>query len=266
MRFYFLGTGAAFTVAEDNFQSNAILQDDGGRCLLIDCGTDVRRALRAAGLSRHDLAGAYVSHLHGDHIGGLEWLGFSTYFDPDAGRLPLFVPEPLVTPLWHDTLKGGMGALDHGPARLEDYFDVRPVPSGRHFVFGGTRIDLVPVDHIRCGLSTMASYGLMIEAPAGPVLFTSDCLFQPDTLMPYYDRARLIFHDCDTGPTPGGVHAHFQQLSTLPEAVRAKMWLYHHADGPLPDACAAGFAGFARPHQVFEFGTGTAPTESVLSP
>ncbi len=255
MRLFFLGTGAAFTVAEDNFQSNAILQDNDGRCLLIDCGTDARRALKAAGLTRADLDGVYLSHLHADHAGGLEWLGFSSYFDPAAAPPPLYLAESLVTPLWHDTLKGGMGALNHGPARIEDYFDVRPVPVDGAFFFGGARLTPVPVTHIRYGRSEMMSTGLMIEAPDGPVLFTSDCLFQPEALMPAYQRARLIFHDCDTGPAPNGAHAHFDQLRTLPDAVRARMWLYHHADGPLPDARAAGFAGFARPGQVFELGT-----------
>lgn len=254
MQFYFIGTGAAFTVADDNFQSNAILEADDGRRLLIDCGTDVRRALKAAGLGRRDIDALYVSHLHGDHIGGMEWFGFTNYFCPETPRPDLFVAEPMAGPLWDNALKAGMEALDFGRGRLEDYFTVHAVPPQGRFHFGGVALDLVPLLHIRAGNAEMWSYGVMINAPNGPVLMTTDCLFQPEALMPAYRRARLIFQDCDTGSKPGGAHAHYDQLVSLPPDIRAKMWLYHYADGPLPDAVADGFLGFVRPRQMFDLG------------
>jgi ribonuclease BN (tRNA processing enzyme) len=255
MRFFFIGTGAAFTLADDNFQSNAVLEADDGRCLLIDCGTDVRRALKAAGLGRRDIHALFISHLHGDHIGGLEWFGFTSYFCPDTPRPDLYTAEALAGPLWNNALKAGMEALDFGRAGLEDYFDVHPLPPGTGFRFGAAALDLVPLLHIKAGNAEMWSYGLMIDAPDGPVLMTTDCLFQPEALMPHYRRARLIFQDCDTAPRQGGAHAHYSQLLTLPAEIRGKMWLYHYSDGLLPDAVADGFLGFARPGQVFDLGT-----------
>ncbi|MBB4285344.1 MBL fold metallo-hydrolase [Roseospira goensis] len=263
MRFFFIGTGAAFTMADDNFQSNAILESEAGERLLIDCGTDARRALKAAGLGRGDVSAVYISHLHGDHVGGLEWLGFTTYFCPDTARLPLYIHEGLVDALWHNSLKAGMEVLDYGYGHLGDFFDVRPLPADGGFVFGGLRLGLVPLLHIHSGEAVMRSYGLMMEAPIGRVLFTSDCLHQPETLMPAYRAAHLIFHDCDTGPHCGGVHAHYRDLRTLPADVKAKMWLYHYPDGPLPDARADGFRGFVRPGQVFELGA--VPEEGGLA-
>jgi len=255
MRFYFIGTGSAFTLADDNFQSNAVLETDDGRRLLIDCGTDARRALKAAGLTRQSINAVYISHLHGDHIGGMEWFGFTSYFCPGTSQPDLFIAEDLVDPLWNNALKAGMESLDFGRARLEHYFNVYPLPTNGHFSFGGARLNLIPVLHIKAGDAEMWSYGLMIHAPGGPVLFTSDCLHQPEALMPWYQSARLIFHDCDTGDAPGGAHAHFSQLRTLPADIKARMWLYHYKDGPLPDAQAEGFLGFVRPGQVFDLGT-----------
>ncbi|MBB4264718.1 MBL fold metallo-hydrolase [Roseospira visakhapatnamensis] len=254
MRFYFLGTGSAFTLTEDNFQSNAILEtEDGGR-LLIDCGTDARHALKAAGLCQRDLSAVYISHLHGDHVGGLEWLGFTTYFNPDLDRPILYIQADLAGPLWRESLKAGMEVLDYGHGTLDDFFDVRPLPATGSFLFGGVRLGLVPLTHIASGEAVMRSYGLMIHAPGGPVLFTSDCLYQPDVLMPYYRAARLIFHDCDTGCRRGGAHCHYSDLVGLPADVKRKTWLYHAADGPRPDAAADGFLGFAQPRQVFDLG------------
>ncbi|MBB4313486.1 MBL fold metallo-hydrolase [Roseospira marina] len=254
MRFYFIGTGSAFTLADDNFQSNAVLEADDGRRLLIDCGTDARRALKALGLGREDIHAIYISHLHGDHVGGLEWFGFTSYFCPGSHRPELFLAEDLVGPLWDNSLKAGMAALDFGWARLETFFKVHSLATTGSFDFAGVRLDLVRLLHIRSGEAEMWSYGLMIHAPTGPVLFTSDCLHQPDVLMPWYRAARLIFQDCDTGSRPGGAHAHYSHLCSLPAEIRARMWLYHVKDGPLPDAVADGFLGFVRPGQVFEFG------------
>ncbi|CAA9435206.1 MAG: Ribonuclease Z, partial [uncultured Phycisphaerae bacterium] len=71
MKLTFLGTGSAFTLA--NYQSNMLLEDSGKR-LLIDCGGDARHAMAAAGYKAADVDALYVSHLHADHIGGIEWL------------------------------------------------------------------------------------------------------------------------------------------------------------------------------------------------
>src|SRR5687768_11001375 len=96
MKLTFIGIGSAFTLA--NFQSNMLLEDAGKR-LLIDCGGDARHALAKAGLGAKDVDALYVSHLHADHVGGIEWLGFSRYFS-QGPKPDLYVNERLATSLW----------------------------------------------------------------------------------------------------------------------------------------------------------------------
>ena len=60
----FLGSGSAFTVGANNFQSNILLVTEQNHKLLIDCGTDIRLSLYAAGLSYLDITDIYISHLH----------------------------------------------------------------------------------------------------------------------------------------------------------------------------------------------------------
>jgi len=87
LKINFVGTGSAFTM--DNYQTNALVTLDNGYRLLVDCGGDVRRALRQhAGATHSDIDGVYISHLHNDHIGGLEWLAFAARFDPRRTRKP----------------------------------------------------------------------------------------------------------------------------------------------------------------------------------
>ena len=69
----------------------------------------------------------------------------------------------------------------------------------------------------------------------------------------YYNASDLIFHDCETAKKPSGVHAHYSELVQLPAATKAKMWLYHYNDGPLPDATKDGFRGFVPRGMKFTF-------------
>jgi ribonuclease BN (tRNA processing enzyme) len=252
MRILFLGSGSAHTVAADNFQSNMLLCAGNGRRLLIDCGSDIRWSLARQGLSHRDVTDIYVSHLHADHIGGLEYVGFKTRFDPACHRPRLYLDASLVGPLWDHSLRGGMGVITEGETRLEDFFEVVAVRAHEPFEWQGARLEAVPMAHVVAPQATMHSNGLVVDVGGRRVLLTTDTRFDPEHLAPYYARADLIFQDCETSAYVTGIHAHYSELSTLPAGVRAKMWLYDYPPGPLPDATANGFLGFVRPGQSFE--------------
>lgn len=50
--------------------------------LLLDVGGDARHALKSLNLTSSDIDGVYISHPHNDHIGGMEYLGLTTLFNP----------------------------------------------------------------------------------------------------------------------------------------------------------------------------------------
>jgi ribonuclease BN (tRNA processing enzyme) len=262
MRMTFLGAGSAFTTAPGNFQSNMFIEADppadGDTAkrsgLLIDCGSDARWSLAAQGMSALNIDTVYVSHFHADHVGGMEWLGFTGYFNPECHKPTLILAEPMVEPLWHGYMKPGMEALDFGEASLSDYFDVRPVAEDGSFQWGGTLFEVVSTDHIVSAGTTMLSYGLMIHRGERRIYLTTDCCFDRKNLDRHHAAADLIFQDCDTGARVTCAHAHYTQLVDLPADVKARMWLYHYCDGPLPDARADGFLGFVKPGQVFDLG------------
>jgi len=62
-----------------------------------------------------------------------------------------------------------------------------------------------------------------------------------------------VFHDVQLF-SPGPVHATYDELKSLPEDLRKKMWLTHYGDSfdkfnPVQD----GFRGFAEPWKIYEF-------------
>jgi ribonuclease BN (tRNA processing enzyme) len=60
---------------------------------LIDCGTSTLIGMRRLGLEPSDIDAVFVSHLHGDHFGGLPWLVIDGHYVTKRKR-PLVVTGP----------------------------------------------------------------------------------------------------------------------------------------------------------------------------
>ncbi len=281
MKLTWLGTGSAFTY--NNSQTNALIEFDNGYKLLVDCGGDVRRALMDACKYGHrDINGVYISHLHADHIGGMEWLAFASFFDPGydnpydseieerkvcerTGRPQLFVSEFLADDLWNRALSAGLASLQGQRCTIDTYFDVHPVEKNGVFQCNGTEFRLVQTIHFVNGCTFELSFGLLFDAGDEVVFITTDTQFAPNQIKDFYDKATIIFHDAECSPFKSGVHSHFDELVTLDDETKAKLWLVHYQDdvlhgpalliaGKWEDKLAeAGFRGFVTPGQSFEF-------------
>ncbi|MHA2043398.1 MAG: MBL fold metallo-hydrolase [Candidatus Thorarchaeota archaeon] len=95
----FIGCGAAFNT--EDLQSNMLITADNGKRMLIDCGSFAPFALKPEGINSknvgNEIDSIYISHCHADHIGGLEWVGFCTYFNPAAPKPKMYIHKKLVT-------------------------------------------------------------------------------------------------------------------------------------------------------------------------
>lgn len=254
MKLIFIGSGSAFTVAQGNFNSNMLLIDpNSNKKLLIDCGSDARHALNELGYTYRDITDVYISHLHADHAGGLEWLALTTRFDKTCKKVNLHANKGIISDLWEKTLSGGMSTLQGAKAGLSDFFNVCPIKPNESFLWQGIHFQTVQMIHVVNGYALMPSFGLIFEINKTRIMITTDTQIAPLQLRDYYNQVDIIFHDCETSPVPSGVHAHFEDLKLFDPKIKAKMWLYHYNPGPLPDAEGNGFRGFILKGQVFEF-------------
>lgn len=260
MKVTFLGVGSAFS--KKNGNSN-ILIESGNIKLLIDFSLLCSNSLSTQGCSLKDITHIFISHLHADHINGLEEMAFMTRLVYRSKKPILLSTASLLDRLWNCSLRGGLEFIEEHPSeltpqRLNDFFDVHPVKSDTWIHLGtdpGLRIHLHPTIHVR----GMESYGLEVEEHPGGVdkrfFFSGDTKYQPELIAYGATSCLIIFHDCqlfDSGENNIlGVHASYRQLLQVPEETRRRMWLYHYGDSELPDAKNDGFAGFVEPFQSF---------------
>jgi len=249
----FLGSGSAFTVGSSNYHSNVLLKLN-GNSLLIDAGSDLRFSMHELGLSHLDIKNLYISHLHSDHVGGVEWLALSSKFDPGyIGKPNLYTSCNIVNDLWEHSLSGGLRTIQAEKAMLDSFFNIQAIQKGQAFYWENIKFNLVQTVHIVSGYELMPCYGLIFEYKGKTIYFTSDTQCCPTQLEDFYSQADIIFHDCETSPVKSGVHAHYNELVSIPDKLKNKMWLYHYNDGELPDAKKDGFLGFVEKGQLFKF-------------
>ena len=285
----FLGVGSAF--AKRNFQSNALIeawslgpdrQDVPDDTLLVDFGGTGPLALEAlnskpgfayldrdGGINYPAIRRVFITHLHGDHIAGLEELAVISAFkfspaDGGARLKPEIISSmEILASLWTHSLRGGLGMLPGRSAFLQDYFRIRAVrPPGdggldRFHMLERYEFTVFATDHIRLQRRfDWPSLGLLITdcRTGSTVTFSGDTRFDPDGLGKLMDPARLNFHEVQLEDDRAQVHALLSELRTLPKETRKKTYLYHYGDAwnsGAYDFVADEFAGFAHPQERY---------------
>ena len=258
----FLGVGGAFSLLSKG-HSNMLIStknESEQKYMLIDCGGSIQFTLESEfGIKPHQIDAVWISHLHADHIGSIEWLAFWRYFRPNRDRqgnivkIKLFMVADLMRELWENSLKGGLGCVNGYNMILSDYFECISTDENGQFTWENIWFNSVRTHHVQDHCRFKPSYGLFIvrKSTGKRTLVTTDTMFSPYLLKNFYDNADQIFHDCETLPVKSNVHAHYDDLKTLSIKTKHKMWLYHYAD-KIPTVKEDGFAGFCDKGQIFD--------------
>lgn len=232
-----LGTGHSESM--EHWNTNAMIATAQGN-MLVDCGFTIKYALRDQGLALPDIDAVFITHVHGDHVFGLERIGYESRFGYGK-RVKLYIRETLLDELWNQTLKGSMGLASEGENTLADFFDVIPLTED-HFSYNGVDIRLFNTRHT----PRKTCYGIHINEK---VVFTSDTTPIADVIAKL--PAEAIFHDVtlrDEHPVHASVPA---LLAAYDEATRKKMYLMSYEDHwrDWEERINTQFAGFARQGQ-----------------
>ncbi len=252
MKLLFIGSGSAFVTREYNYQSNALLITPDDKKIMIDCGSDARHALHDLNMDYRDITNVYISHLHADHIGGLEWLAFNRLFDLGCNKPNLYIHKSMQNLIWDRSLSGGLRSLQGEKNELKTYFNVKAVDAT--FRWEKVSFKLVKTIHTYNDNKVNPSYGLFFEINKKKIFFSTDTTFQPQLYEKYYLAADLIFHDCEVNDKTACVHTPYSDLLTLEPKIKNKIWLYHYSgtSNTLPDAVKDGFKGFVMRGQMFD--------------
>jgi ribonuclease BN (tRNA processing enzyme) len=172
VRLHFVGAGDAFGDG-GRFQTCFWLEG-GPESLLIDCGATSLTALKATGIEPSEIACVVLTHLHGDHFGGLPFLVLDGQF---RGRdRPLTIAGP---PGTRERVVAAMDLLFPGSATARRRFDVDFVelPDRRRTRVGPAVVTAVPVevpDTPACALRV--EYAGRVIAYSGDTAWTDELL------------------------------------------------------------------------------------------
>ncbi|WP_223066424.1 MBL fold metallo-hydrolase [Paenibacillus caui] len=236
-----LGTGNAF--AKTNYNNNALVYSN-DFTLLIDCGITAPVSLYELGRNWGQIDACLITHIHADHVGGLEEFAFQMKYVYKR-RPVLYIAESLVQPLWDHTLKGGMSQENMNT--LADFFEVRPLQEGNIYsLFPSLTVQLIRTPHI----TGKNSYSLVLN---GDIFYSADMTFQPELLkkLVYERGVKRIFHECQL-IGPGEVHTTLEELKSLPEDIRSLISLMHYGDEFTDFEGKTSGMPFLKQHQIYE--------------
>ena len=223
LRFHGVGNASAVELGS----AMATLEREGVPWLTIDCGGEGLTAFQAR---YGDMPRAvFITHVHLDHVAGMERLFVASYFDPARrGQVRLYVPAPLV-PLLHQRIASYPNVLAEGGANFWDAFQL--VPVGEAFWHDGQRLEVFPVRHHW----PETAFGLRLR---GSMVWTGDTRPIPEMLARHADAGELIAHDCGLHGNPS--HSGIDDLEReYPPALLARCVLYHYASAEDGEALRA---------------------------
>ncbi len=222
VRVHFLGCGDAFA-SGGRFQTTFLVEAPGEGSqverFLVDCGATAVIALQRAGVATSDVPLVLVTHLHGDHFGGLPFLLIEAEHVAKR-RAPLTVAGP---PGLGARLAVAREAFYPGGGELPFPLEVIELPAGAPSAVGGVTVTPFPAVHP----SGAPAYMLRVEFAGRRLAFTGDTGWT-DALIPLADGADLLVAECSTFDRPLANHLDYRTLAARRGELRCRRLILTH--------------------------------------
>ncbi len=190
---------------------------DSYRAVLHSTASAARRELRLG-----DINDMLITHVHGDHMNGLEGVAYFKRF-VESRRLRLIASREVREVIWEQRLLAPMGALWDGQRfeqmAFESYFDFQELSWTEETTVGPFTLRARRTKH------HVPTSALLIEGGGQVLGYSADTAFDPD-LLRFLEPADLIIHETNYGPA----HSPYEALAALPGELRSKMRLIHYSD------------------------------------
>lgn len=239
MQLQFLGSGDAFG-SGGRFNTCMAVTWPGG-AFLIDCGASSLIAMRRFGIEPNAIDTIFISHLHGDHFGGLPFFILDAQFY-SRREAPLAIVGPVGMA---ERLRTAMEVFFPGSADAKRKFvmEVHEIAAGETRSFGGVTASAVEVQHA-CGAPPLA---LRLTAGGKTIAYSGDTEWT-DALIDISRDADLFVVEALSNDKPIRHHLSYDALCRNLDRLSARQIVLTHMG---PDMLA--HRGAAR-HRIAEDG------------
>ena len=212
--------------SSDAFGSGGRLQtcfhvSHGGGQFLLDCGATSLTGLFREGIDPNDVSTIFITHLHGDHFGGLVWWLIHALHVADR-TAPLTVVGPAGLEARFTT---AAEALFPGCTKNERRFELRfrAWEEGQVLEEGGVKVTPFVVSHP----SGATPYALRVEADGKVLTFSGDTEWV-DSLVPAAGNADLFICECFAFEKNARYHLNWRTIEANLQRLEARHVMLTH--------------------------------------
>jgi ribonuclease BN (tRNA processing enzyme) len=221
VRLTFLGTGDAFA-SQGRFQSGYLIEANGCH-ILMEASPTVLCAMKRMGFSPRDIDIILISHLHGDHFGGLPFLVLE-YLWESPRRKPIRIAGPphLEDRTW--TLFNTMFPFTSGDIeRVKRNLIFSELEPGHRTRVGKVQVESIRVPHMKRD----RSLALKLLVGGKTIAFSGDTGWTDD-LLDFTAGADLFLCECTYFENQLGIHLNYPLLESKRDMLDVKRLVLTH--------------------------------------
>jgi ribonuclease BN (tRNA processing enzyme) len=221
VRVSFLGTGDAFA-SHGRFQSGYLIEADNYQ-ILMEAGPTTLCAMKRMGKAPAELDLVLISHLHGDHFGGLPFL-ILEYLWESVRHKPLNIAGPpgleeRTWRLFNTMFPFSSGDLDSVKRKLQ-FIQLAP---SQKLQLGPARVETLRVPHMKQDLC----FALKLKIAGKTIAFSGDTGWT-DELIGFTAGTDLFLCECTYYENPLGLHLNYALLQAKRQYFDVKRMMLTH--------------------------------------